>query len=150
MIQTAHAPSAIARYAHEWRRLLLDSALALVGTAIITILAAATNLYPKVSNISLAYVLVILALASLRDLYAAILASVLSVVFFDFFITPPRYSLSISNADNWFSLGILLFVGIVTSQLASELRRRAEVIEREQELRVRRAQELAVLQERQH
>lgn len=151
MKQAASAPSAIARYVRQWRRLLLDSALAGGGTALITILVAATDLYPRIPSISLlGYVLVILALASSRGLYAAILASVLAPALFDYFITPPLYRLFPSNPEDWFTCVVLLVVGIVTSQMASELRRRAEAIEREQALRVERAQELAALQERQH
>src|SRR5579884_3581455 len=63
------------REERAWRRYLEDSLLAIAGVALITGILYWLHLYPRIPNISLVYLLVVLALASVRGFYAAILAS---------------------------------------------------------------------------
>ena len=94
----------------------------------------------------------VLALASTRGLYAAILASVLAFLAYLFFLVPPLYTFIISGFEDLLTLVIFLSTAIITGQLASMLRLRAEQARsRERELRSLyvQAQELAALQERQ-
>jgi signal transduction histidine kinase len=80
------------------------------------------------------------------------LASVLSVLSYLYFLVPPLYTFVIPRAEDLFTLVIFLATAIITSQLASALRKRAEEARnRERELRLlyMQAQELATLQERQ-
>ena len=136
----------------NWRRYGLDCMLAIAGVTLVTALIVATHLYPRIPTISLSYLLVILALASWRGLFAAILASVLAVISYLYFLVPPLYTFIIPRAEDLFTLVIFLVTAIITSQLASALRRRAEEAHnRERELRLLyvQAQELATLQERQ-
>jgi signal transduction histidine kinase len=136
----------------SWRRYGVDCLLAIGGVTLVTALIVATNLYPRIPTISLSYLLVILALASSRGLFAAILASLLSVLSYLYFLVPPLYTFIIPRVEDIFTLVIFLATAIITSQLASALRRRAEEARnREHELRLlyAQAQELATLQERQ-
>jgi signal transduction histidine kinase len=136
----------------NWRRYGIDCLLAIGGVTLVTALIVATHLYPRIPTISLSYLLVILALASWRGLFAAILASVLSVISYLYFLVPPLYTFIIPRAEDLFTLVIFLATAIITSQLASALRKRAEeAYNRERELRLlyAQAQELATLQERQ-
>lgn len=136
----------------HWERYLVDSALALAGVALVTILIDATKLYPSIPTITLVYLLIVLALASTRGLYAAILASLLSFVAFDFFFVIPFYTFIIPRAADLLTLVVLLITAVITGQMASMLRRRAEQAQqREREIRLlyEKAQELAALQERQ-
>ena len=135
-----------------WRRFLSDSLLALGGVALATSVIAGAQLYPRIPTIAFVYLLVVLALASTRGLYAAILASLLAVLSFDVFFFPPPYPFEFIESDDLFTLSIFLAAAIITSQLASALRRRAEQARsREREMRrlYKQAQELAALQERQ-
>ena len=135
-----------------WRRYGSDSALAIAGVVLVTSLIAVSQLYPKIPTISFVYLLVILALASTRGLYAASLASLLAVLAFDFFLVPPLYTFVVFKFEDLLTLCVFLVTAIMTSQLASALRRRAEQARsRERELRLlyEQAQELAALQERQ-
>src|SRR6266536_4569338 len=109
-----------------WRRYLIDSVLAVVGTFLVTAILYFFQLYPRIPNISLLYLLVILTLASTRGLYAAILASIIAFLSFDFFLVPPFYTFTIAKFDEWLSLFVFLVTAIITSQLASALRHRAE------------------------
>jgi len=120
-----------------WRRYLIDSVLSVVGTFLVTGILYFFQLYPRIPNISLLYLLVILTLASTRGLYAAILASIIAFLSFDYFLVPPYYTLTIAKFDEWLALFVFLVTAIITSQLASALRHRAEQAHlREHETRI--------------
>ena len=137
MSQIEHLPSLEAREEPGWKRYLGDSILAIVGTLLVTSLIYAFQLYPRIPNISLLYLLVVLTLASTRGLYAAILASVVAFLSFDFFLVPPVYTFTIAKFDEWLALFVFLVTAIITGQLASALRKRAEQARRrEHETRI--------------
>src|SRR5205823_5678473 len=115
----------------RWRRYLIDSALAIVGTLSITGIIYALRLYPKIPNISLAYLLIVLALASTRGLYAAVLSSLVAFATFDYFLVPPYYTFTIARFEEWLALFVFLTTAIITGQLASALRLRAEQASRQ-------------------
>lgn len=118
-------------------RALLDSGLALFGVLLVTGLIAFFQLYPRISTISLSYLLVVLALAVLRGRTAAILAAVLAFGAFNFFLVPPLYTFVVGRLDDLMSLIVFLATAIITGQLASALRTRArEARERERETQV--------------
>jgi len=137
----------------HWRRYASDSALAIAGVALVTSVIAAAQLYPKIPTISFAYLLVVLTLAGTRGLYAAIFASLLALLAFDFFFFPPPDTFVVVKFEDLLTLCVFMATAVMTSQLASALRQRAERARgRERELRLlyEQAQELAALQERQH
>jgi signal transduction histidine kinase len=136
----------------RWKHYISDSALAIGGVSLITYLIAVAHLYPLIPTIAFAYLLLVLALASTRGLYAAILTSLLAFLCFDFFFFPPPFTFIVVKAEDLFTLVVFLTTAIITGQLALALRRRAEQARnRELELRslYEQAQELAALQERQ-
>jgi signal transduction histidine kinase len=142
------------RKTFRWRRFWQDTLLAVAGVVLVTGALVAVHLYlfPRIQTISLLYLIVILALASTRGLYTAILASLLTSFSVDFFFVQPLYSMAFLQAEDVLTLCVFLVAAILTSQLASALRRRVEQAgERERELRrlYEQAQELAALQERQ-
>jgi len=126
MEQKNHLQPLYAREALPWRSYFVDSLLAVVGTSLVTGVLYFFQLYPRIPNISLLYLLVVLTLASTRGLYAAILASIIAFLSFDYFLVPPYYTLTIAKFDEWLALFVFLVTAIITSQLASALRRRAE------------------------
>ena len=135
--QKEHLPQLYNSEALLWKRYLIDSALGVVGTCLVTGILYYFQLYPRIPNISLLYLLVILTLASTRGLYAAILASIVAILSFDYFLVPPYYTLTIAKFDEWLALFVFLVTAIITSQLASALRRRAEQARlREHETRI--------------
>ncbi len=147
-----HQSSSDAKMQPRWRSYLIDTLLVVTGVAVITLLIFLTHLYPRVPTISFAYLLLVLALASLRGLYAAILASLLSFLAFDFFFFLPPYTFIVVRVEDLFTLVVFLATAIITGQLAFALRRRiAQANSREHEMRLlyEQAQELAALQERQ-
>ncbi len=121
----------------HWKWFLSDSLLAVAGALLITGIIDALHLYPRIPNISFAYLLVVLALASRRGLYAAILASVVAFLSFDYFLVPPLYTFTIDHVEEWLALFFFLVVAIITAQFAAALRWRAEEAQRrERETRI--------------
>ncbi len=137
MSQAEHLPSLRSREETNWMRYVGNSILAVVGALLVTVVIYMFQLYPRIPNISLLYLLLVLALASTRGLYAAIVASVVAFLSFDFFLVPPFYTFTIAKFDEWLALFVFLVTAIITGQLASALRQRAEQAHRrEQETRI--------------
>ncbi len=137
MSQAEHLPSLRSREETNWMRYVGNSILAVVGALLVTVVIYMFQLYPRIPNISLLYLLLVLALASTRGLYAAIVASVVAFLSFDFFLVPPFYTFTIAKFDEWLALFVFLVTAIITGQLASALRQRAEQARRrEQETRI--------------
>ena len=109
-----------------WRRYLVDSLLALLGVAGVTAMLFWLHLYPRIPNISIVYLLMILPLATLRGRYCASLAAVLTFWAFDFFLVPPLFQFIIYNPDEWIALSVFLIDALLTGYLASTLRQRAQ------------------------
>jgi two-component system sensor histidine kinase KdpD len=120
-----------------WQRYLLDSLLAFAGSMLITGIIAVWQLYPRIPNISIIYLLVVLTLASTRGRYAATLASLVAFLSFDYFLVPPLYVFTINRVEEWIALFIFLVTAILTSQLAAALRNQAKQARmREQQTRI--------------
>ena len=131
MSEVEHLPSFGARERPLWRRYLIDSALAIVGSLLITVIVYALHLYPSIPNISLTYILLVLALGSTRGLFAAVVSSLVAFFSFDFFLVPPFYTLTIAKPEEWIALFVFLATAIITGQLASALYQRAEQASRQ-------------------
>ena len=110
----------------HWQRYLIDSLLAVAGALAVTGIIYAYHLYPTIPNISIVYLLVILALATTRGRYAGILAAVVAFLSFDFFLVQPLYTFVIARAEDWIALFVFLATALVTSQLATVTRRSVE------------------------
>jgi two-component system sensor histidine kinase KdpD len=109
-----HLPSIEERKAPTWRSFLYDTLLGIPGALLITGIIFFLHLYPRIPNISFAYLLVVLALASTRGLYASILTSVVAFLSFDYFIVPPIYTFTIQRVEEWLALFFFLVVAIMT------------------------------------
>src|SRR5947209_142525 len=131
MSQVEHLPSLEAREGPRWRRYLIDSILAIVGTLLITAIIYTLHLYPTIPDISLAYLLIVLALAGTRGLYAAVLSALVAFFSFDYFLVPPLYTFTIGRFEEWLALFVFLATAIITGQLASAMRLRAEQASRQ-------------------
>src|SRR5215469_1936981 len=116
----------------SWEQYLLDGVLAVVGTMLVTGIIAVFQLYPRIPNISIVYLLVVLLLASIRGRFAAILASVVAFLSFDYFLVPPLYVFTINRVEEWIALFVFLVTAILTSQLAVMLRQRVEQASRQE------------------
>src|SRR2546428_10147724 len=79
-----------------------------------------------VANISMLYLVAVVAVAVAYGRAAAVLASLLAFLTFDWFFVPPTHQLVVADAEELFSLALFLFTAIVTSTLAPRERARAE------------------------
>lgn len=122
---------------HRTRRYVIDALLAFISAVFVTGIIYTGTLYPKIPNISFLYLLVVLGLATRRGLYAAVVASIVAFLSFDYFLVEPFYTFTINSFEEWLALCIFLITAIITGQLASALRQRAEqAMLRERETRV--------------
>jgi two-component system sensor histidine kinase KdpD len=72
----------------------------------------------------LVYLIAVLGVSVLAGRAASILASVISFAAFDFLFVEPRFSMTISDPNEWVALVAFLVVAVVTSQLAAAQRER--------------------------
>jgi K+-sensing histidine kinase KdpD len=95
-----HLPLLGKRDEPGWKRFVTDTILAAIGALAITGIIYTLQLYPRIPNISLLYLLVVLGLASTRGRDAAIMTSIVAFVSFDFFLVPPLYTFTISSSTS--------------------------------------------------
>ena len=130
-------PQLPVRTKRSWQQYLVDGLLGVGGVLAVTGIIYGYHLYPTIPNISVVYLLVILALASTRGRFAAIVASVAAFLAFDFFLVPPLYTFVISRGEDWIALFVFLATALITSQLAAVARQSAEQARlRERETRI--------------
>ncbi len=86
-------------------------------------------MYPHydLSNINMVYLLGILLIAVNCGRGPAILFSFLSVLTFDFFFVPPRFSFTVEEAQSIVTFVVMLLVSLVISQLTTQMRQQTEV-----------------------
>jgi K+-sensing histidine kinase KdpD len=92
----------------------------------VTALVSLFHLYPTIPNISIVYLLVILALAHTRGRFAAVVAAVVAFLAFDFFLVPPFYTFYIARWEEWLALGVFLVTALLTSQWTAVMRKSIE------------------------
>jgi two-component system sensor histidine kinase KdpD len=105
------------------------------GVALVTAVIRAAAPRWHLANLSMLYLLVILATAVLAGRVPAIVAALLSFLAVDWYFVHPVGHWTVSNPDEWVTLMIFLVSSLVTGQMAAILRTRAEEARlREQEM----------------
>lgn len=99
----------------------------LIATAIVTALAAGLLNVFDLANVVMVYLLLVVLVSIRYGRPAGILASVTSVLAFDFFFVEPRLSFTVADTQYLFTFGMLLAVALLISQLAARLRFEARV-----------------------
>lgn len=86
-------------------------------------------LYPYVdqSNLVMVYLLGVTAIALFGELGPSIAVSLLSVLAYDFFFIPPRFSFAIANFQYVFTLLVMPIVALTISHLSIFARRQAQI-----------------------
>jgi two-component system sensor histidine kinase KdpD len=116
-----------------WRQIRYAAgSLAAVAVGTVLLEAAGTT---NPTTIALAYLLVVLFVAAIAELWTALLTSVAAMLCFNFFFLPPIGTLTLADPHNWIVLFAFLVVGVVASQLSSSARARAkDAMDRRHEL----------------
>ncbi|GCE19768.1 ATP-binding protein [Dictyobacter kobayashii] len=127
----------ISRPGRRWSQYTRDSALAIGSILPLTAVIFFFNLAERIPNCLLLYLIVIMALACTRGLFAALVASILAFFTFDFLFVPPIYSFLTAKYNDVLGLIVFLITAINTSQLTALLRMRVEQSrQRERETRI--------------
>ena len=115
-------------------RRLTAHAVALAAVAVVTGAIGAIEARGHVANISMLYLIVVLAAATFAGRGPAISASIGAFLTFNWFFVQPLHTFSVGDPDEWFALVIFLATATLTGQLAANQRERArEAAERERE-----------------
>lgn len=104
--------------------------LTVLACAATTVLATPLLGYLDLANIVMLFLLTVLLVAVKLGRNQAILASVLSVLLFDVFFVPPRFSLEVANIQYLVTFAVMLATGLLTAHLAAGLREKAQDAER--------------------
>lgn len=96
--------------------------------ACLLVTAAATPLldYLDLANIVMIFLLLVQVIALTLGRGPAVLASVLSVILFDVFFVPPRFSLAVSDLQYLVTFAVMLATALITGQLVAILQQRAQ------------------------
>jgi len=80
------------------------------------------------TNLVMIYLLAVVLAATRLGLKPAIMTAFASVLAFDFFFVPPRFTFAVSDTEYLLTFAALFTVGVVISTLVSQARERAEAI----------------------
>lgn len=109
--------------------------LAVIG--VIALITAGFHLAGVTNStiVALTFLTVVLLTAASQPLWAAVTASLVSMLSFNFFFLEPVGTFNIADPQNWVALGAFLAVSLVASNLSSAVRaREREAVERRDEL----------------
>lgn len=110
--------------------------IATFAVAAATVAVAALEDRLAVPNASSVYLVAVVLAAVGAGVTGAVLASVASVLVYNFLFTDPRHTLNVADPGEWLNLVLLLFVGVTVGQLAALQRGRTELaVAREREAR---------------
>lgn len=122
------------RVLQVWRLLLRSSwagyAAALLLTAAVTAVIGLAIGRVGVANISMVYLLAVLANTAAFGIGPAIAASFVAFLAFDWLFIDPLHTLTVADPAEWLQLLMFLATAVTTGSLAGELRRRAQVAQR--------------------
>ena len=100
---------------------------ALLACFATTLIATPLRPYFDLANIVMLFLLTVVLIAVKFGRRPAILAAFVSVVSFDFFFVPPRFSFSVTNVQYLLTLVVMLVVALITGQMTAGLRYQARV-----------------------
>ncbi|WP_294541713.1 DUF4118 domain-containing protein, partial [uncultured Rhodoblastus sp.] len=116
----------------NWARLFrprwVGLAAAVVAVAAASGIGEVLSLWLRLPNLSMIYLLAVLACAARFGLQSAIAASFLSFGAYNFFFIPPLFTFTVAEPQEWLSLLAFLVVAILTGSLAARVRDQAEAV----------------------
>lgn len=116
IIQETHADP----LASEWVCYLASIAM----TAAATVVAIAVDSKVTIPNLSLVFVIPVIVAGVGLGLGPSLCSAILGALAFNFFLTEPRYSLTVDDPANVWAIGLLFVVGLIVSGVAFTSRRR--------------------------
>jgi two-component system sensor histidine kinase KdpD len=104
-------------------------AAAVISIALATVLLKSLGEHINTTTVALAFLLIILFVATAWGSRPAIVASLVGIVFFNFFFLPPFRTFSIRDPHNWIAFIAFMITAITVGQLSGRVKRRAEEAE---------------------
>src|SRR5262249_26990556 len=118
--------AAVTKYLRQSWMGYLASVLTIAGaTALLKLLGPQIN----PTTVALAFLLIVLFVATVWGSRPAIVCSLFGVACFNFFFLPPFGTFTISAPDNWIALFAFLVTAVTAGQLSARVKRRAEEAE---------------------
>lgn len=99
-------------------------------TAFATVVAVGVDTRVTIPNLSLIFVIPVIVAGLSFGLGPSFFSAILGALAFNFFLTEPRYSLSVDDPANVWAIGLLFVVGLIVSGVAFTSHRRAAEVER--------------------
>jgi two-component system sensor histidine kinase KdpD len=121
--------SIVTIHTRDWRPYAVSFGL----VAIVTLLNQWTHSILEPTNVVMFYLLTVVWVALRYGRGPAVLASVLSVLFFNFFFVPPRLTFVVADVQYLFTFVVLLIVGLVVSNLTARQREQAQQAQRREQ-----------------
>jgi two-component system sensor histidine kinase KdpD len=81
----------------------------------------------SLGSVAMFFLVPVLLSAVSFGLRPALFTSIASVLAYNFFFLPPRYTFTISDPNNWLSFAVLLLVAVTSANLASRVRAQADL-----------------------
>ena len=101
--------------------------VAAIGTA--TFLLVPFREHINSTTIALAFLLIVVLVATIFGSRPALLTSMVAAFSFNFFFLPPWYTLTIAEPQNWTALFVFVIVAAIVGQLSAKAKHRAEAAE---------------------
>lgn len=99
-------------------------------TAFATVVAVGVDTRVTIPNLSLIFVIPVIVAGLSFGLGPSFFSAILGALAFNFFLTEPRYSLSVDDPANVWAIGLLFVVGLIVSGVAFTSHRRAAEVAR--------------------
>ena len=112
---------------HRREACLADYGTGFLFLTLATVLCFLMYPYFQLSNLIMVYLLGVMLTATGCGRGPAALISLLSVLAFDFFFVPPRYTLTVEDAQYIVTFIVMFLVALVISQLATRMSRQTEI-----------------------
>lgn len=100
--------------------------IAVLGVAVVTALFVPFNNRVNSTTVALAFLLVVLFIATYCGSGPALLASVLAMLCFNYFFLPPLHTFTIADPQNWVALAAFLATAVTAGELSARAKHRAE------------------------
>lgn len=109
-----------------WMDMAPAAAIAVATVFAATVLGLEIDRFVHLPNISLLFLLAVLASAAFAGYVSAFMSAALSTLAYNFFFIPPLHTLTIAEPHELFALFAFLAAALLTGSLASRIRQQAE------------------------
>jgi two-component system sensor histidine kinase KdpD len=111
----------ISAVTEQWR----GYALGLASVVIVTLVIAALPPAWRVANLSMLYLIGVLATAMVAGRGPAVVTSVAAFLTYNWLFVEPVHTLGVARPSEWFALVLFLLTGAITGELAGGQRRKS-------------------------